>query len=237
MRAREVPEVTVAQAPMTRDSPVERELTVPSPSEEQVVAVRENQSSGWVASVPGDGTARRMTVDGWQQGWQLDGHVERVKLSFAPDLLYRSSLAVGGVLLLLLAMAALWLRRRPGSQAALGSRAIRPWVLAAGGLLALGVLAGWAGLACGAGAVGAAAFLRRRAPDELATWMSGLLVAAAAVFYWLRPLGSADGWAGTLPAPQLLVAGALGLLLSTDLVLAGHHWRSFRRIAGRSTTR
>ena len=78
--------------------------------------------------------------------------------------------------------------------------------------------------------------LRRRAATELAAWISGLLVAGAAVIYWQRPLGSTDGWAGALPVPQLLVAVALGLLVSSDLDVRDH-WRSFRRMVGRSTTR
>ena len=78
-------------------------------------------------------------------------------------------------------------------------------------------------------------FVGGRDPDVV-SWASGLLVAAASLFYWLRPLGSADGWAGTLSAPQLLVAAALGVLLSVDLA-RGDLPRFLRRIAGRSTTR
>ncbi len=76
--------------------------------------------------------------------------------------------------------------------------------------------------------------LGRRAHADVVPWSGGLLVAAAALFYWQRPLGSSDGWAGVLVAPQLLVAAALGILLSTEL--SGLP-RFFRRIAGRSTKR
>ena len=127
-------------------------------------------------------------------------------------------------------------RRRPGDEPPLGPRQVHPWVLALGGVLALGVMAGWVALACGAAAVGATAVVGRRAPSDLVAWLSGLPVAGAALFYWLRPLGSADGWAGSLAAPQLLVAVTLGLLVSTDLSRAGRP-RSLRRRAGRSTSR
>ncbi|MEO5651390.1 MAG: hypothetical protein ABIN79_07620, partial [Marmoricola sp.] len=237
MRSRTVAPPAVTPAVLSGASPVERELEVPpSFSEARIAVVRENQSKGWVASVPGPGAADRVTVDGWQQGWQLDGQVERLDLRFVPDRLYRSSLALGGILLVLLLVAGLWLRRRPGGEPPLGPRQVHPWALALGGVLALGVMAGWVALACGAAAVGATAVVGRRAPSDLVAWLSGIPVAVAALFYWLRPLGSADGWAGSLAAPQLLVAVTLGLLVSTDLSRAGRP-RSLRRRAGRSTSR
>ncbi len=236
MQSRAAPRPVVTPATLTGESPVERELGVPSADAVAIAAVRENQNEGWEASVPGVGSATGVTVDGWQQGWRLDGPVEKVRLSFAPDRLYRSSLAVGGVLIALLAAAAWVLRRRSGSRTPLGSRSIHPLVMVTGGLLALGAMAGSVALACGAAAVGAVAVLGRRAPADLVSWASGVLVAVAAVFYWLRPLGSADGWAGSLTAPQLFVAAAVGLLLSADLVPLPTR-RSLRRMAGRSTSR
>ena len=236
MQSRVVSSPDVTPASLDDDSPVERELVVPSGSEASIVAVRENQNPGWVASVPGPGAATPVTVDGWQQGWRLRGPVEELELSFVPDRLYRIALAVGGVLLVLLVAAAIALRRRAGSQPPLGSRSIHPVVMLTGGLLALGVMAGWVGLACGAAGVVVGAVVRRRTSGDLVSWASGLLVAGATAFYWWRPLGSADGWAGALTAPQLLVVAALALLLSFDLVLPGSR-RSLRRRAGRSTSR
>ncbi len=158
-------------------------------------------------------------------------------LSYAPDRLYRIALGVGGVLLVLLAAAGLVLRRRrPGSDPPVGSRWIPPVPMVVTGLLGLGVIAGWWALVCGAAAAVVTAVVRRRADRDVLSWASGLLVAAASVFYWLRPLGSADGWAGALSAPQLLVAAALGVVLSVDLPRRGMP-RFLRRIAGRSTTR
>ncbi len=104
------------------------------------------------------------------------------------------------------------------------------------GLLGLGVIAGWWALACGAAAVVVATVVRRLVGPDFVSWASGLLVAAASIFYWVRPLGSAEGWAGTMSAPQLLVAAALGVLLSVDLARADMP-KFLRRIAGRSTSR
>ncbi len=237
MQRGEAPQPVARPADITGDSPVERVLTVPPGSDPVIAAVRENQNEGWAASVPGAGSATPVTVDGWQLGWRLRGPVERVDLSYTPDRLYRSALAVGGVLLVLLAAAALVRRRRrPSADPPLGPRSIHPALVVAAGLVGLGVMAGWWALACGAAALVAATAVRRWSDPDLVSWASGVLVAAASVFYWLRPLGSADGWAGALAAPQLLVAAALGVLLSVELTPGGMP-RFLRRIAGRSTSR
>jgi arabinofuranan 3-O-arabinosyltransferase len=97
-------------------------------------------------------------------------------------------------------------------------------------------MAGWWALLCGMAALGVAAVARRWVDPDVVSWASGLLLAAASLFYWLRPLGSADGWAGTLSTPQLLVAAALGVLLSVDLTRDDLP-RFLRSIAGRSTSR
>jgi arabinofuranan 3-O-arabinosyltransferase len=237
MQSRKVPQADVQPAPTTDDSPVKRVLTVPPGSDPVIAAVRENQNEGWEGSVPGPGTATRVTVDGWQQGWLLKGPVKRLDLSYAPDRLYRIALGVGGILLLLLATAALvGRRRRHSTHPPSGSRFIHPLLMVPAGLLGLGVMAGWWALAVSGVAMVVAAVVRRWSDPDVVSWASGLLVAAASVFYWLHPLGSADGWAGTLNAPQLLVAAALGVLLSVDLVGRGMP-RFLRRIAGRSTSR
>lgn len=228
--------IEVQPAPLDSRSQVHRELEVPSMDEARIAVVRENQNEGWVADVPGPGSATRITVDGWQQGWRLEGDVDRVELSFAPDGLYRGALAGGGLLLALLAAAGLWLRRRPGGQPSVTARWIPSGLLTVLGLLALGLMGGWTALACGAGAIVASAVVRPGVRCDVVAWTSGGLVGLAALFYWYRPLGSADGWAGAMAAPQLLVAAALGLLLSTDLLLPGNR-TSFKRMVGRSTSR
>jgi hypothetical protein len=78
--------------------------------------------------------------------------------------------------------------------------------------------------------------VRRGSRSEAAAWACGLLVAAAALFYWWRPLGSTHGWAGTLVAPQLLVFAGLGVLVALTLEV-GRSKRPFQRIEGSSTTR
>ena len=236
MKSRDVPAAVVTPADLSDDSPVSRDLTVPSGTDPSIAVVRENQNPGWVASVPGAGTATSVTVDGWQQGWTLSGPVDQVHLTFSPDRLYRAALGLGGLLLVLLAALALLRRTWAAGAPPVRSRWISPLLLVGGGLLSLGVMAGWLALLSGGVAAAIVVGVRRWVDPDWVSWAAGLLVACAALFYWLRPLGSADGWAGTLVAPQLLVAASLGVLLAVDLD-ARRTWRSLKRIVGRSTSR
>ncbi|GEP32857.1 hypothetical protein NSZ01_06250 [Nocardioides szechwanensis] len=234
MRTGDRPPAIVSPVDLEDDSPVSRVLVLPPGGGAALAAVRENQNEGWVASAPGPGEVTPVTVDGWQQGWQLTGPVERVEISYGPDRWYRAALAVGLLMLALLAALAVVRRTASGAQPGLRPRRIRPVLLVAGGLLALGLMAGWAALACGAGGVAMAVLLARWGHVDTRSWVAGLLVAAASLYYALRPLGSSDGWAGALGAPQLLVAVALGVLLSVDLEPG--RLRSLRRMAGRSSS-
>ncbi len=236
MVSRPIPEAVVTPADLEEQSPVSRTLEVPPGSDATVANVRENANPGWEATVPGEGTASPVTIDGWQQGWDLDGPVAQMDLTYAPDRLYRIALAVGGLLLLLLAVAAVVRRRQVPGPAAVGARRVSPVLVAGSGLVALGLMAGWWALASGAAALAVVVAVRRRVDPDWISWAAGVLVAGAAVFYWLRPLGSADGWAGALVVPQLLVAASLGVLLAVDLD-GGPAWKSLRRMLGRSTTR
>ncbi|WP_051552218.1 alpha-(1-_3)-arabinofuranosyltransferase [Nocardioides sp. URHA0020] len=235
MKDRDVPAAVVTPADLSDDSPVSRVLTVPSGTTPTVAAVRENQNSGWEASVPGSGSASPVTIDGWQQGWVLTGPVERLDLTFTPDRLYRWALGVGGLLLVLLLVLAAVRRTWASDSPPVGPRRLSPVLLAGTGLVALGVMAGSGALLCGAAGVAVVVATRRWLDPDWMSWASGLLVALAGAVYWLRPLGSPDGWAGVLVAPQLLVAAALGVLLAVDLD-PGPMSRSLKRIIGRSTS-
>ena len=224
----------VTPATVVADSPVDRELSFPSGSGERIVAFRENQNPGWKAR-SNSGTPTSVTVDGWQQGWWVKPDATKLNLSYGPNVTYQVALGVGGLLLALLAGISWFCRRRGSPHPAVGPRAISPVLLAGGGVLALGLMAGWTGLGCGLAAVAAAVAARRWLSAEAIAWGSGALVAAAAGFYWLRPLGSADGWAGTMVAPQLLVAAGLALSLCVDLPRP--RGRSLNRSSGRSTSR
>ena len=204
-----------------------------------VVAVRHNVNRGWRAESPDGSSAPPLVVDGWQQGWHVADDVESLDLRYVPDRAYRAALAVGGLLLVLLALGTLLLRRRRRRTSASGPEPcgtrVAPWVVPVAGVCALGLVGGWWGVAAAVAGAAASVIARRRVAAPSVAWVAGLPVVVAGLVYWWRPLGSPDGWAGALVLPQLLVAVALGALVSVDLDLSGHTSR--RRRAGRSTAR
>ncbi|GAA1960878.1 alpha-(1-_3)-arabinofuranosyltransferase [Nocardioides panacihumi] len=227
---------TVTPAGLTDDSPVSRTLTIPG-SGASMAAIRENQNPGWSGSAVGGGTVEGVTVDGWQQGWRLDGGVTEVDLRFGPDRLYRAAIGLGAIALVLLAALA-FVRRRPDLPSpAVGSRIVPAPLLGAVGAVTLGVVGGWWAFALGGTALVVTLIVTDRwVRSDAMAWAGGLLVAAAAPFYWWRPLGSAHGWAGTLAAPQLLVFAGLGVMVALTLD-GGRSKRLFHRIEGSSTSR
>lgn len=231
-----VPATTVQAADLEEDSAVSRTLLVPMP-DASVTAVRENQNTGWVASTPDDGSVDPVTVDGWQQGWRLDGDVAHIDLRYVPDRLYRAALAAGAVLLVVLVGLAVLRRRETSALPPVGAISLPPVVVAGIGLVTYGVVGGWWGLlVAGIAFLLTALTVDRWLPRDVAAWVSGFLVGSAGLAYWWRPLGSTDGWAGALLAPQLPVLAGLGVLVA--LVLEGApSKRPFQRRAGRSTTR
>ena len=177
-------------------------------------------------------------VDGWQQAWHVPDDVESLDLRYVPDRAYRTALAVGALLLVLLALGTLLLRRRgprPASGPAPCGTRVAPWVVPVAGVSALALVGGWWGLAAGFVGAAVSVLARRWVAGPSVAWGAGLPVVVAGLVYWWRPLGSADGWAGALVLPQLLVAVALGALVVADLDWRGQASRS--RSAGRSTTR
>ena len=236
MARQDPPTAVVSPAELLDDSPVSRVLTIPSP-EDTIAAVRENHNPGWKASSPDDGSVWSVTVDGWQQGWRLSGSVEQIDLTYTPDRLYRGALLGGGILLVLLAASAL-VRRRPVTlPPPVGARRLHPVIVGGMGLATMGALGGWwAFLVGGTTLVATTLAVDRWVDRDVAAWVSGMLPAVAALFYWWRPLGSADGWAGTMLAPQLLVVAGLGVVLGLLLDPRGSS-TLFQRITGRSTSR
>lgn len=202
-----------------------------------VVALRHNVNRGWRAELPDGSSPPPLVVDGWQQAWHVPEGVTTLDLRYVPDRAYRWALAVGALLLVLLALGTLLLRRRlrPASDPAPCDTRVAPWVVPVAGVSALGLVGGWWGVAAGVAGAAASVLARRWVDGLSVAWAAGLPVAVAGLVYWWRPLGSADGWAGALVLPQLLVAVALGALVSVDLDLRGHTSR--RRRAGRSTVR
>ena len=239
MKNRDAPQPVVTPAAMTDESPVERVLTVPSESDPVIAAVRENQNEGWVASVPGAGSAiprhrGRLAAGLASRG---TGGARGALLRTGPSLQER--LGRGRVP----AGAAGRSRRGPPSASSEHGRTSR---VAVGSprcrwsppdCSGLGVMAGWWALLCGVAARWwlpwpVAGSIPTSSPGRVVCWSPRLRL-----FYWLRPLGSADGWAGTLSTPQLLVAAALGVLAVGRPDSTSDLPRFLRRIAGRSTSR
>lgn len=201
----------------------ERDLDVSAPAAGTtgagVAVVRENANPGWQASQDGEPLAG-LTIDGWQQGWVLDGDAP-VEVRYGPDGTYRVGIAAGLVVLLGLAAGVVGVRllRRHGSRPEPGTgrgRHVGPLVVVPTAVLALGLLGGTVGAVVGAVVavvVVAVAARSAVAADEVLPWLLGLPLFAACVGYALQPWGSTSGWAGASVWPQVLalvtVAGVL----------------------------
>jgi arabinofuranan 3-O-arabinosyltransferase len=110
------------------------------------LAVAQNYNSGWTATLGGH-TLRPIRLDGWEQGYVLPaGRAGVVTMVMAPDRIFRLLLALGAALLVaLLALALLPGRaRKVPDPPAPAAQPVR-WVLFAGALVVLGLVAGpWA---------------------------------------------------------------------------------------------
>jgi arabinofuranan 3-O-arabinosyltransferase len=225
-------EMPVEPAGVSTPSAVERRIE-PVP-EARILATRENVNPGWVAE-QGGRALPAVVVDGWQQGWVVDGSPEPVRATFAPDRAYRLGLVLGaGLFVLLLGLVLVPARRWPGTDLPpIGPRRVRPALLLGVGLLGVGLLGGWVGAGCFVVAT-AVATVARRGEHEVFAWLIGSLPLVAATAYFVRPWGSATGWAGSLAWPHYLV-----LLAVSAVVVAGvdplPRLRSL--MAGRSTKR
>ncbi len=221
-----------AAADLDRVSPVDVRVRPARPG--GLLTLHQNVNTGWTA-VQGGADLAPVEVDGWQQGWQLDGG-EEVRAEFEPDRTYRAGLVGGAVAVLVLLLLALlpWRRLWGGaSRPALPPGRVPGAVLAAVGLGAAGALAGWPGLGVGAVAIGVGVGTGRRA--GLLPWLVVLAMGPAAAAYLWRPWASAHGWAGALAWPHYLVVVSLCLVLGALVELRRPRLRSRR--AGSSTDR
>jgi arabinofuranan 3-O-arabinosyltransferase len=203
----------------------------------RLLAVRENVNPGWQATMGGAGL-RPVTVDGWQQGFELSGRAGTVKESFAPDQPYRLGLAIGLVLLVGLAGLTLVFGRTVADRGppALDAREIGPGVILGVALVGAGLLAGWIGVAVAAVTAALVLLLRERAPQTV-RWALGGAILVASFAYVLRPWGSPSGWAGHLDTPSYLVLASVVGALVLSSPPAPRRTRVRSRIAGRSTRR
>ncbi|HET9759413.1 MAG TPA: alpha-(1-_3)-arabinofuranosyltransferase family protein [Nocardioidaceae bacterium] len=211
--------------------------TVRVPTGDRLLSLRENVNPGWRAELAGH-ALRPVTVDGWQQGFELTGRAGTLRESYAPDGTYRVGLGVGLVLLVaLVALAAVPGRRWPGSALPpLRARELRSGVMLGVAVLGAGLLAGWGGVLVALPAAALALLLRRFVP-EVSWWGLGGACLVASLAYVLRPWGSPSGWAGNLTWPHYLVlVSVVGtLVLSSEWSPRRPRVRS--RIAGSSTNR
>lgn len=173
----------------------------------QLVVVRENANTGWVATLGGT-RLTPVTVDGWAQAWVVPaGAHGLVRLEYGPQRAYAATLAAGGLAAVLLVLAvALGLRRRGSAPVAVAAevrgRAVAPALL--GGLVVLA--GGAAGAVAVAVAVGAT-WLGRRGRSG---WVAVAVAVLGAAWVGWSALGP---WPRTLASNRDLVSGALGLAL------------------------
>ena len=190
-----------------------RSVAVGARPSDTVLVVHENANVGWRATLDRR-ELPRVVVDGWQQGYVVPaGAAVTVHLDFAPDRVYRAALLVGGLLVLGLLAAVAWGSRGRANQWRAGPVPARSdgLLLPVAGVVAAGLVAGWAGLAVSVIVAVAALALRHRRP----AWAGVVAPVAAAGGYvaagiWLvlHNVGTAS-YAGRSGEVQILCALAL----------------------------
>lgn len=203
--------------------PARREIRVPASAAARVLVVPESINPGWVARTASGVRLTPVAVNGWQQGWVVPaGDPSTITLTFASNSVYRAGLAVGLALLPLLAVLALWRRRRPDESPPTQPWAPGPWVAAAA-IAAGAVIAGVSGALVVAAAVGLRYALRERErlSDKAFAGLSagGLILAGAVLSRY--PWRSVDGYAGHSASVQLLAFISLAAVLAAAVPLRG----------------
>lgn len=241
--ARPVPVVDTAQ---TRELEPDRSSGV--------VVLRQNTNPGWQARQE-SGTLRPVTIDGWQQGWELRDDTA-VRATFTPDGRYRTGLAAGAAaagLLVLLVLAGLLRRRRSSSVRAedgsdgpdgewrAGPTLLTPLAVAGGGLIA-GTAGAVVCAVTAAVALAAVAIARRRGVRLFpwVGWLGAAPVLLVAFAYSLRPWTGPNGWAGEigwLVYPVLVPVTLTLLAAASRRERRKNGGRFLSRAAGSSTSR
>ena len=236
---REGASLTTDRPTAARESggPTTRRLTLGG-DDHRILALRQNANPGWEASQDGN-RLRSVVLDGWQQGWVIDGTAP-VRARFAPDGAYRAGV-LGGLLALLslVALCALlvWRRHREHDlPEPLAARALPALPAVCMVALVSGLLAGWTGLAVALAVAFVTRWFAPRWPG-LVLWLLAAPCLAVGATYAIRPWAGAFGWAGGLAWPSYLMlvplVGALMAAATGSALLP----RRLRRSAGRSTTR
>ena len=197
-----------------------------------LLVMRRNVNTGWTAKVGGR-TATPVTVDGWQQGFQLPAGARSVDVSFAPNLAYRSGLALGGVLLLGSVLLYLWWWRRGlrDAHGPVGVARMAGTATAVGMALGGGLVAGWAGFGVVVAAIPILMVVSSRSRDVALT-IGVTPLALVGIWNSFHPWGSSGSWGGSYGLGQLLMLVPLALLASVVVTVPDLY-----RDRGRSTTR
>ena len=207
------PPQTVLPTPVIRTwDGTHRTVSVAERSVPTVLVVNENANPGWQAQLRGK-TLSSTTVDGWQQGYVVPaGAAGTVHLDYTPDTPVRWGMAFGGLLAIaLLVLALVPERRRRGSVEPAGRVAV-----AVTGVVCIGLVGGWWGLAVAAG-VGVLGFAaRRRLSDAVFARVlvaAVVLTASAAGVVLLSGHYGSQAYRADQPPAQLLVIAVLGVLV------------------------
>jgi arabinofuranan 3-O-arabinosyltransferase len=197
-----------------RPSPSELTLEAPLATEDSVLTVAQNFSTGWEAY---DGTGRKLVpirVGGWQQGWLLPaGPEQQVTARFKPDRDYRAGLLVGLVALILVAGLAVFSRRRSRHSGHRLREAQRLGAWPASVLLVVaGVfMAGWIGLAVTVVAAALAWFLDGRRIALIGAVVVAVLLGTAIAAAQPWPDGEAGLTSGVVQGSVLLAVALAAL--------------------------
>lgn len=199
-----------------------RQLQVPGGAASRLLVVPESSNPGWVAHSADGARLVPVTVNGWQQGWLLPaGTGGTVTLVFQPDRPYRIGLAGGLALLPLLGLLAGWpARRRQRTDPPAPPWLPRRWLAVTAAVAVGGLIAGGAGAAVLAAALGLCYRLGRHRRGYRAVTLglsAGGLIAAGAVLS-RYPWRSVDGYAGHWPSVQLLALVSVAVLTAAAAV-------------------
>jgi arabinofuranan 3-O-arabinosyltransferase len=213
----------------------ERRLAVPRRTEPVVVAVHENQNSGWSARAGGQ-ELRRVTVDGWQQGWLLPaGPATEVTLQYGPDRPYRMGLGVGALAVATLGTLAAWPSGRTRAPGRLESRV--PGLLwRAGGIGALFLLAGGPVALLLAAVLTAAALRWTKQLGPALPPLAGAGMVGAGLFLAANPWSSST-YAGDAWPTQVLAMLGLAAVATAWIVDGPRPTRFLARRTRRSISR
>jgi arabinofuranan 3-O-arabinosyltransferase len=180
------------------------------------LAVAQNYNAGWTATLEGR-TLKPVRLDGWQQGYVVPaGQAGVVKMVMAPDRIFRLLLVFGAALVLVLLALTLLPSRREAKDPCEPRAMPARWILFAGTLVVLALIAGPLALVA--------------VPLVLIGWRWGRAPLAVTAFVALLVAGVAAAWdpavhgstgAGAFSAlAQIASVVSLGAVLSV-LVLDG----------------